>query len=75
MAQLVAPVSCVVLGCVVEVECSNFARGEIFSANLGLADLLYPYVFILCVNLHQSLTLCSAKAMMFVKLYFCTSHI
>ena len=44
-------------------------------ASIGSLDLLYPSVFIYCVNLHQSLILCSAKAMVFVNLYFRTSDI
>ena len=60
MAQLVASMSGVVLGGVVEVLA---------------VDSLYPSVFIYCLNLHQFLILCSSKAMMFVKLYFRTSDI
>ena len=60
MAQLVASMSGVVLGGVVEVLS---------------VDSLYPSVFIYCLNLHQFLILCSSKAMMFVKLYFRTSDI
>ena len=44
-------------------------------ASIGSVDLLYPSVFIYCVNLHQFLILCSAKAMVFVNLYFRTSVI
>ena len=73
MAQLVASVSCVVLGGVAEVLSSNLARGIIFTASIGSVDSLYPSVFIYCLNLHQFLILCSSKAMMFVKLYFRTS--
>ena len=54
---------------------SNLARGKIFTASIGSVDSLYPSVFIYCPNLHQLLILCSSKAMMFVKLYFCTSDI
>ena len=75
MAQLVASMSGVVLGCVVEVVSSNLARGKIFTASICSVDSLYPSVFIYCVNLHQFLILCSSKAMMFVKLYFRTSDI
>ena len=75
MAQLVASMSGVVLGGVVEVVGSNLARGKIFTASIGSVDSLYPSVFIYCLNLHQFLILCSSKAMMFVKLYFRTSDI
>ena len=75
MAQLVASVSGVVLGGVAMVAGSSLARGEIFTASIGLIDSLYPSVFIYCMNLHQFLILCSSKAMMFVKLYFRTSDI
>ena len=71
MAQLVASMSGVVLGGVVEVVGSNLARGKIFTASIGSVDSLYPSVFVYCLNLHQ----CSSKAMMFVKLYFRTSDI
>ena len=48
MAQLVASVSGVVLGGVVMVVGSSFARGKIFTASIGSVDLLYPslYLFI-----------------------------
>ena len=75
VAQLVASMSGVVLGGVVEVVGSNLARGKIFTASIGSVDSLYPSVFIYCLNLHQFLILCSSKAMMFVKLYFRTSDI
>ena len=75
VAQLVASVSGVVLGGVAEVVGSNLARGKIFTASIGSVDSSYPSVFIYCLNLHQFLILCSSKAMMFVKLYFCTSDI
>ena len=75
MAQLVASMSGVVLGGVVEVVGSNLARGKIFTASIGSVDSLYPSVFIYCLNLHQFLILCSSKVMMFVKLYFRTSDI
>ena len=75
MAQLVASVSGVVLGGVAMVVGSSLARGEIFTASIGSIDSLYPSVFIYCMNLHQFLTLCSSKPMMFVKLYFRTSDI
>ena len=74
MAQLVASASGVVLGGVAEVVGSNLARGKIFTASIGSVDSIYPSVFIYCLNLHQFLILCS-KAMMFVKLYFCSSDI
>ena len=67
LAQLVASMSGVVLGGVVEVVGSNLARGKIFTASIGSVDSLYPSVFIYCLNLHQFLILCSSKAMMFVK--------
>ena len=75
VAQLVASMSGVVLGGVVEVVGSNLARGKKFTAStcIGSVDSLYPSVFIYCLNLHQFLILCSSKAMMFVKLYFRTS--
>ena len=41
----------------------------------NLVYSLNLYILIFCVNLHQSLILCSAKAMMFVKLYFRTFDI
>ena len=75
MSQLVASISGVVLGGVVEVVSWNLARGKIFTVSIGSVDLLYPSVFIYCVNLHQFLILCSSKAMTFVKLYFRTSDI
>ena len=75
MAQLVVSVSGVVLGGVADVVGSNLARGKIFAASIGSVDLLYPSVFIYCLNLHQFLRLCSSKAMIFVKLYFRTSDI
>ena len=46
MAQLVASMSGVVLGGVVEVVGSNLARGKIFTASVGLVDSLYPSVYI-----------------------------
>ena len=46
MAQLVASVSGVVLGGVVEVVGSNLARGKIFTASIGSVDSLYPFVYI-----------------------------
>ena len=75
MAQLVGPMSGVVLGRVVMVVGSNLTRGKIFTASICSVDSLYPSVFIYCMNLHQFLILCSSKAMMFVKLYFRTSDI
>ena len=65
----------VVLGGVVMVVGSSLARGKIFTASVGSVDSLYPSVFICCRNLHQSLILCSSKAIMFVKLYFRISDI
>ena len=41
MAQLVASMSGVVLGGVVEVVGSNLARGKIFTASIGSVDSLY----------------------------------
>ena len=75
VAQLIMPMSGVMLGGVVKVMGSNLARGKILTASIGSIDSLYPSVFIYCVNLHQVLILCSSKAMMFVKLYFRTSDI
>ena len=75
VAQLVASMSGVVLGGVVEVVGSNLTRGKKFTASIGSVDSLYPSVFIYCLNLHQFLVLCSSKAMMFVILYFRTSDI
>ena len=46
MAQLVASVSCVVLGGVAEVVGSNLAGGKIFTAFNGSVDSLYPFVYI-----------------------------
>ena len=46
MAQLVASMSGVVLGGVVEVVGSNLARGKIFTASIGSVDSLYPSVCI-----------------------------
>ena len=45
MAQLVASMSGVVLGGVVEVVGSNLARGKIFTASIGSVDSLYPYIY------------------------------
>ena len=75
MAQLVASMSGVVLGGVVEIVGSNLARGKKFTASIGSVDSLYPCVFIYRLNLHQFLILCGSKAMMFVKLYFRSSDI
>ena len=44
MAQLVASMSGVVLGGVVEVVGSNLARGKIFTASIGAVDSLYPSI-------------------------------
>ena len=46
MAQLVASMSGVVLGGVVEVVGSNLARGKTFTASIGSVDSLYPSVYI-----------------------------
>ena len=46
MAQLVASMSGVVLGGVVEVVGSNLARGKIFTSSIGSVDSLYPSVYI-----------------------------
>ena len=46
MAQMVASMSGVVLGGVVEVVGSNLARGKIFTASIGSVDSLYPSVYI-----------------------------
>ena len=62
VAQLVASMSCVVLGGVVMAVGLSLARGEIFKAFIGLVDSLYLSVFINCMNLHQFLILCSLKA-------------
>ena len=48
MAQLVASMSGVVLGGVVEVVGSNLARGKTFSASICSVDSLYPSVYIYC---------------------------
>ena len=47
VAQLVASMSGVVLGGVVEVVGSKLARGKIFTASIGSVDSLYPSVYIL----------------------------
>ena len=56
MAQLVASMSGVVLGDVVEVVGSNLARGKIFTASFGSVDSLYPsvyiYIYITITNIH-----------------------
>ena len=62
MAQLVASMCNVVLGGVVEVVGSNLARDKLFTASIGPVDLLYPSVFITCINLHQFLILCSSES-------------
>ena len=46
VAQLVASMSGVVLGGVVEVVGSNLARGKIFTASIGSVDSQYPSVYI-----------------------------
>ena len=68
MAQLVALMSGVVLDRVGAVKGSNLTRDKVFPAYVINVDLLYPSVFIYCVNLHQFLIMCSSKAMMVVKL-------
>ena len=50
MAQLVASMSGVVLGGVVEVVGSNLARGKIFTASIGSVDSLYPSVYIYTIH-------------------------
>ena len=57
MAQLVASMSCVMIGGVVKVLGLNLASGKILTASIGSVDSLYPSVFIYCVNLHQFLIL------------------
>ena len=52
MTQLVASMSGVVLGGVVMVVGSNFARGKIFTASIGSVDSLYPSVFYLRTKFH-----------------------
>ena len=47
MAQLVASMSGVVLGGVVEVVGSNLARGKIFTASIDSVDSLYPSIIYL----------------------------
>ena len=49
MAQLVASMSCVVLGGVVKIVGSSLARGKIFTASIGSVDSLYPSIY---KNLH-----------------------
>ena len=51
MAQLVASMSGVVLGGVVEVVGSNLARGKIFTASIGSVDSLYPSVYTLMMSI------------------------
>ena len=46
MAQLVASMSGVVLGGVVEVVGSKLAGGKIFTASIGSVDSLYPSIYI-----------------------------
>ena len=46
VAQLVASMSGVVLGGVVEVVGSNLARGKKFTASIGSVDSIYPSVYI-----------------------------
>ena len=50
MTLFVASKSGVVLGGVVEVAGSNLDRGKILTASIGSVDLLFPSVFIYCVN-------------------------
>ena len=56
MAQLVASMSGVVLGGVVEVVGSNLARGEIFTASIGSVDSLYPSVYIYIYIIYTCIT-------------------
>ena len=44
MAQLVASMSDVVLGSVVDLVGSNLAKGKIFTASIDSVDILYPSV-------------------------------
>ena len=68
MAQLVASMSGVVLGGVVEVVGSNLARGKIFTASVGSVDSLYPSVYIyLCTALYNSATYSKCTAPRFVR--------
>ena len=55
MAQLVASMSGVVLGGVVEVVGSNLARGKIFTASIGSVDSLYSsvYIYVYQILSHQ----------------------
>ena len=59
MAQLVASMSGVVLGGVVEVVGSNLARGKIFTASIGSVDSLYPSVYIYIVIYIITVLLCT----------------
>ena len=45
MAQLVASISGVVLGCIAEVVGSNLARGKIFTTSIGSVALC---IYLLC---------------------------
>ena len=54
VAQLVASMSGVVLGGVVEVVGSNLARGKIFTASIGSVDSLYPSVYVYIYILTQN---------------------
>ena len=64
LAQLVASMSGVVLGGVVEVVGSNLARGKIFTASIGSVDSLYPsvyiyiYIYIYTMNIREYLFFC-----------------
>ena len=55
MAQLVASMSGVVLGGVVEVVGSNLARGKIFTASIGSVDSLYPFVYIYSRHIYTAI--------------------
>ena len=57
MAQLVASMSGVVLGGVVEDVVSNLARGKLFTASIGSVDSLYPFGYIssLFTNKHYNI--------------------
>ena len=53
MAQLVASMSGVMLGGVVEVVGSNLARSKIFTASAQLIDYIPPFIISLHINLFQ----------------------
>ena len=66
MAQLVASMSGVVLGGVVEVVGSNLARGKIFTASIGSVDSLYPSVYI---YIYIYIYICKCIHVKFTKTY------